>query len=142
MRIKLSKKNNIANMLVTKPISIGLASYLAAMVVEGDVASQNVEFLGFSIPLAVFYGLLGAGSSLVTNPITDTVMYRLNAKYQNLSREIVSAGVHVGSNVAAIMLLDNEHAFRKEAVLVALGGHIGGSYIDDIIAPLFGSKKV
>ena len=69
-------------------------------------------------------------------------MYRLNAKYQNLSREIVSAGVHVGSNVAAIMLFDNEQAFRKEAILVALGGHIGGSYIDDIIAPLFGSKKV
>ena len=69
-------------------------------------------------------------------------MYRLNAKYQNLSREMVSSGVHVGSNVAAIMLLDNEHAFRREAIYVALLSHIGGTYIDDVIAPLFGSKKI
>ena len=69
-------------------------------------------------------------------------MLKLNAKYQNLSREVVSTSVHTGANVAAIMLLDNDHAFRKEAVLVAIGGHVGGTYIDNIIAPLFGSKKI
>ena len=126
MSVRLSKKNNIANMIVTKPLSVFAASCVSALVVEGEVAKQDVELFGFKIPLYLFYGVLGATSSLVTNPITDTVMLKLNAKYQTFSREVVSSGVHVGANVSAIMLLDNEHAFRKEALLVALVGHVGG----------------
>ena len=129
-------------MIVTKPLSAFAASCVSALVVEGEVAKQDVEIFGFKVPLFLFYGGLGAMSSLVTNPITDTVMLKLNAKYQNLSREVVSTSVHTGANVAAIMLLDNEHAFRKKALLVALGRHVGGTYLDSIIAPFFGSNKI
>ena len=74
MSVRLSKKNNIANMIVTKPLSVFAASCVSALVVEGEVAKQNVEIFGFKLPLYLIYGVLGATSSLITNPITDTVM--------------------------------------------------------------------
>ncbi len=139
--VTLSKKSNIANMIVTKPICIGVASWAAAHMIEGQVASQPVDLFGVQMSLGVFYGLLGAGSSLLTNPITDIAMKNLSSKYANLSRELVSNGVHVVAGTGALMLLDKQHNFRKEAIAVNVLGGVIGTYVDNLIAPMFGVAK-
>ena len=50
MSARLSKKNNKANMIVTKPLSVFAVSCVSALVVEGEVAKQDVEIFRFNIP--------------------------------------------------------------------------------------------
>lgn len=137
MSVKLSKKSNALNIGLVRPLSVGGASYLVGMLVDNQT---QANLFGYNLSMPQLYALLGFLSSLGTGPITDLAMSHLNARYQNLSKEMVSAGVHVGSNVGVIYALSGE--LKADSALVALGGHVLGEYIDQIVSPLFGAQKV
>ncbi len=137
MSVKLSKKSNVLNITLIKPIVIAAATYGVAYLIDKDT---KAHLFGMNLSMPQLYAGLAVGSSLVTGPITDIAMSHLNARYQNLSKEMVGAGVHAGLNLGVIYALS--HQVKWDAALIALGGHIGGEYLDQIVSPFFGAQKV
>ena len=92
--VKLTKKK-IINSTFVKPICVGIGSGLVAMAVDKQ-ADVVVELFGYKMKLIFFYGLLGVGSSLLSNSVTETEMSKMNSRIQNVRKETVSIATHAG----------------------------------------------
>ena len=115
--VKLTKKAVIISSTLIELISVGISSYYVFKFIDSQ-ADVNIQFMGQTMKLSVFNGLLGVASSLLSDSVTDTVMNKLNRRIQNLSKEVVSVGTHAGFNVGIMAILDEKHGLRGQAAMI------------------------
>ena len=120
---------------------MGISFYFVSKFIDSQDDSNN-EFMGQTMKLSVFYGLLGVASSLLSDSVTDTVMNKLNSRIQNLSKEVVSVGTHAGLNIGIMAILDEKHGLRGQAEVIGAVSTVIGDYANTLIAPMLGSYRV
>ena len=142
MSVKLSRKSNIVNITLLRPSLCAISSALIAKVIEGSSADAEVTLFGVKLKFWMIYALLGFISALLSGSISDTVMNRLNARIQNLSKEVVNTGVHGALNVSILAVLDESHNIRPNALIIGILSSIVADYADTLVAPMMGSYRV
>jgi len=123
-----------------RPIVVGLVSAVGAMAM-GSSYKVDVPLLG-SVSKSVFYGVLGAGSSLATETIHQWVLPYLPQSDTAVRAEnaLLSPVIHAGVNLAVLKLVYpgilNEIGMQ-EPILIGVGAELVGAYgFDNFVAPM------
>ena len=125
-----------------KPVVVGVVSYLGAKALGLDKEVLDVNTAIGKIPGAMFFGALGAGSSLVTESVHQWVLPYLPQSPEAVKVEdaILSPAIHAAVNVGAIYFLYPEMLKNigiQKPVLLGAGAEVAGSYgFDNFIKPM------
>jgi hypothetical protein len=122
-----------------RPLVVGAVSAAGAMAL-GQNFNVRVPILG-SVSKSVFYGLLGAGSSLATESIHQWVLPYLPQSEAAVRAEtaLIAPAIHAALNVGVLSVaypsIVNESGML-EPVLIGAGAEVVGAYsFDAFVAP-------
>jgi len=121
-----------------KPLVVGIISALGSKVMGANY-NVGIPLLG-DVPAAVFYGLLGTGSSLASETLHQWVLPYLpqSAEMVKMENAVLSPALHGGLNVAVLYFaypgILKEFGYLNPLLLGA-GAEVLGSYsFDNFVA--------
>jgi hypothetical protein len=126
-----------------RPLVIGAVSAVGAMVVGKPLDGEiGLPLLG-AVSKPVFYGVLGATSSLATESVHQWVLPYLPQSDAAVKAEnaLLSPAIHAALNVGFIYLFDAEllrDIGMQEPIMLGIGSEIVGGYaFESFVAPSF-----
>jgi hypothetical protein len=114
-----------------RPLVVGAVSAVGAMAVGANY-NVTLPLLG-AAPKAVFYGLLGAGSSFATETVHQWVLPYLPQSDSAVRAEnaLLAPAIHAGINVAALQVFYSsmlKDIGFMEPILIGAGAEVVGAY--------------
>jgi len=129
----MSYSNKISENLL-QPIVVGLVNTAGAYAMgEGD---KSAIFSSLSVPLPIFLGLVGTGSSIAGESLKQWVLPMLpgNGSYSMLESTFLQPAL-VGAVEGSALLFLTKTRFT-EGFLLGAGSEIAGSYLyNGVVAP-------
>lgn len=117
-----------------KPLVVGAVSYGVSMLTMPDLKGSSVFVLGMPFDFNLFMGLLGSGSSLITE---TALLYIPSYEGKTMTDALIKSSVHGLANVGVGYILGGFDDVYAKLFLNGVASEMGGSYVyENFVAPM------